>query len=222
MHQNDVTDQYSPAIIIHEDRTMSSGTTAIEVLESMPLDQRIAEVAKDVLSRTDRYKEVPADNLAGLLGIVFGPLETFGEWEYVTFVSFESAESLLEEYGAEEMVALLEKVLPPERIEQLKEATEGLDAKSALSLFSADEQRAMERAHQEFIEADGGAPEQIAYCEVPSDHDKLLIFEVLIDDGEVSKDLRTPYDRRDGNVFDLTRCLISHGEPPAYALKGQS
>ena len=193
---------------------MSSAATAIDILTSMPLDERIAEVAKDVLSRTDRYKEIAAGDLAGLLGIVFGPHETFGEWEYVSYVPFESAESLLEEYGAEDMLERFEKVLTPERIEQLKEAIEGLDAKSALSLFTANEQRAMERLNLEH-EADGDYMQEIAYCEVPSAHDKLLIFEVLIDDGEVSEDLRTPYDRRDGNCFDLTRCLIRHGEPPA-------
>jgi hypothetical protein len=193
---------------------MSSDTTAIDILKSMTVDERIAEVAKDVLSRTDRYKGIAAGDLAGLLGIVFGPLETFGEWQLVSYVPFVSAESLLEEYGADDMLELLEKVLTPERIEELEEAMEGLDAKSALSLFTADEQRAMERAKQEF-DAEGEYVQEVAYCEVPSTHDKLLMFEVLIDDGEVSEDLRTPYDRRDGNCFDLTRCLIRHGEPPA-------
>jgi hypothetical protein len=186
------------------------------------MDERIAEVAKDVLSRTDRYKSIPAQDLAELLGIVFGPLETFGNWELVSYVPFVSAEALLEECGVDEMLELLENALTPERIEQLTEATEGLDAKSALSLFSADEQRALEQAKQEY-DADGGIEYvlEVAYCEVPSAHDKLLIFEVLIDNGEVSEDLRTPYDRRDGKVFDLTRCLIRHGEPPA-AFTGQT
>jgi hypothetical protein len=199
---------------------MSSDTTAVDILKSMTMDERIAEVAKDVLSRTDRYKSIPAQDLAELLGIVFGPLETFGNWQLVSYVPFVSAEALLEEYGVDEMLELLESALSPERIEQLVEATDGLDAKSALSLFSADERRAMERAKQKEEET-GEYVQEVAYCEVPSAHDKLLIFEVLIDDGEVSKDLRTPYDRRDGKVFDLTRCLIRHGEPPA-AFTGQS
>jgi hypothetical protein len=201
---------------------MSSDTTAVDILKSMTMDERIAEVAKDVLSRTDRYKSIAAQDLAELLGIVFGPLETFGNWELVSYVPFVSAEALLEECGVDEMLELLENALTPERIEQLTEATEGLDAKSALSLFSADEQRALEQAKQEY-DADGGIEYvlEVAYCEVPSAHDKLLIFEVLIDNGEVSEDLRTPYDRRDGKVFDLTRCLIRHGEPPA-AFTGQT
>lgn len=199
---------------------MSSATTAIATLESMTLDERIAEVAKDVLSKTDRYKSIPADDLARLLAIVFGPLETFGDWELVNYVPLASAESLLEEYGADEMLELLDKALSPERLEQLQHATEGLDAKSALSLFSADEQRAMERLQQEH-DATGEYQLEIAYCEVPSAHDKLLMFEVFIDDGEVSEDLRTPYDRRDGKIFDLTGCLILHGKPPAPST-GQS
>jgi hypothetical protein len=193
---------------------MNSAVTAMDILESMTVDERIAEVAKDVLSRTDRYKSIPADDLATLLGIDFGPLETFGDWELVSYVPLESAESLLEDYGADWMLELLHKALSPERFEQLKDATEGLDAKSALSLFSADEQRAMERLKQE-RDADGEYRMEIAYCEVPSAYDKLLMFEVLIDDGEVSEDLRTPYDRRDGKIFDLTGCLIRHGKPPA-------
>jgi len=199
---------------------MNSATTAIDILESMTIDERIAEVAKDVLSGTDRYKSIAADDLAKLLGIVFGPLETFGDWEYVSYVPFASAESLLEEYGADEMLELLDKALSPERLDQLKHATEGLDAKSALSLFTADEQRAMERLQQEH-DASGEYQMEIAYCEIPSAYDKLLMFEVLIDDGEVSEDLRTPYDRRDGKIFDLTGCLIRHGKPPAPST-GQS
>ena len=199
---------------------MSSATTAIDILESMTIDERIAEVAKDVLSGTDRYKSIAADDLAKLLGIVFGPLETFGDWEYVSYVPFASAESLLEEYGADEMLELLDKALSPERLDQLKHATEGLDAKSALSLFTADEQRAMERLQQEH-DASGEYQMEIAYCEIPSAYDKLLMFEVLIDDGEVSEDLRTPYDRRDGKIFDLTGCIIRHGKPPAPST-GQS
>jgi hypothetical protein len=186
---------------------MSSGTTAIGILESMTMDERIAEVAKDVLSKTDRYKGIAAHDLAELLD-VHGPSEIIGRhWERVRYVPFMSAESLLEEFGVDEMLQLLESALTEERIEQLVEATDGLDAKAALRLLSADEQRAMERAKQEEDE-DSEYIQEVAYCEVPSAHDKLLMFEVLIDDGEVSKDLRTPYDRRDGKVFDLTGCLI--------------
>jgi hypothetical protein len=199
---------------------MSSAATAIEILETMTMDERIAEVARDVLSRTDRYKSIAAHDLAELLGIVFDPLETFGGWEYVSYVPFESAESLLEEYGADDMLDLLRTALSPERIEQLRKATEGLDSKSALSLFSADEQRAMERVNQE-SQADSDYIVEVAYCEVRCAHHKLLMFEVSIDDGEVSHDLRTPYDRRDGKFIDLSRCLIRSGQPPA-PLTGQS
>jgi hypothetical protein len=213
---------------------MSSAATAIDILESMTVDERIAEVAKDVLSRTDRYKGIAAHDLAELLGIS-NPHCPDGDWDFVNYAAFVPAERLLEEYGADEMLELLEyyleeyadkmlelghKALGPERLEQLKQATNGLDPKSALSLFSADEQRAMERVHQEYEAGNAGSVD-LAYHEVRSAHDKLLMFEAWIEDGGVCEHLLTPYDRRDGKFTDLTGCLILFGEPLA-ALTGQS
>jgi hypothetical protein len=202
---------------------MSSATTAIATLESMTVDQRIAEVAKDVLSRTDRYKDIGGYELAELLdlGDPYHPDE--GDWDVVRYVPFRSAESVLEEFGADDTLELLEETLSPKRLEQLSEAIEGLDDdKSALKLFSANEQRAMERAYQKSC-ADSEYEWQVAYYEVRSAHDKLLMFEVSTEGGEVSKHIRTPYDRRDGKFTDLTGSLILSGKPlAAFPFTGQS
>jgi hypothetical protein len=191
---------------------MSSATTAIEILESMTLDERIAEVAKDVLSGTDRYKGIAADDLAALLD-VFGPFDIIGwEWEHVSYVPPASADWVLVCHGTAGVLELLREALSPERIEQLEQATQGLDIESALSLFSADEQRAMVRLDQEYM-AGTDCQSAVAYCEVRSAHGELLVFEVSVyDAGEVS-DFRTPYDRRDGKFTDLTGCLICYGKP---------
>jgi hypothetical protein len=191
---------------------MSSAATAIDILESMTLDERIAEVAKDVLSRTDRYKGVAADDLARLLGVDEpGGTTLHWRWEYVHYAPHLPSEELLEDYGVEDMLYVLGKVVSPERIEQLEKATEGPDPKSALSLLSADEQRAWKRSHQEYI-LTSDCFSIVAYCEVRSAYDKLLMFEVSIDDGGEWEDLRTPYDRRDGKFTDLRGCLIKHGK----------
>jgi hypothetical protein len=151
---------------------MSSAATAIEILESMTLDERIAEVAKDVLSRTDRYQGIAADDLAALLGID-GPGDGFGDWEYVHYAPHLPSEELLEDYGVEDMLYALGQTVSPERIEQLEKAANGGDPKSVLSLLSADEQRAWERSHQEYI-VTSDCFDVVAYCEVKSAYDKLL------------------------------------------------
>jgi hypothetical protein len=198
---------------------MSSAATAMDILESMTLDERIAEVAKDILSRTDRYKGIAADDLADLLD-VDPDSNIHWEWEFVHYAPHLSAETLRDDYGIEDMLDALDKAVSPERIAQLARVIEGPDPESALSLLSADEQRAWERSRQEDI-LSSECSWVIAYCEVRSAYDKLLMFEAKFYDAGEWDDLRTPYDRRDGKFTDLTGCLTEEREliPPPFAWK---
>src|SRR5262245_19247641 len=97
---------------------MSSAASEIDILKSMTIDERIAAVAKDVVSKSDRYANIKPFKLAELLGIP--DAECPGDdWHWVAYLRPVPAEVVLDEEGVESALELLEETLTPERIAQL-------------------------------------------------------------------------------------------------------
>jgi len=87
-------------------------------LEAMALAERVAAVAVDVDSKRDEYRSIDAHDLALLLDIsdVYQPGY---DWTRIHFVPREPIESILETWGVEYPLELLERHVAAERYEEL-------------------------------------------------------------------------------------------------------
>ncbi len=179
---------------------------------AMPLEKRIAAVAKDVKTKADRFAGIPAHDLAEALEVP-QPEQPSNDWFFWAYAH----KGTLEEYAhsrhpVSEFVYCLEGKVPEERFRVLREKFEGLDrlARPKFGFLTTAERKIIERTldHEELERNMSNGISTVArYC-VKQGRIKLRFEGDIEDDGDCIT-LRTPYDERKGNFVDLSNCITN-------------
>jgi hypothetical protein len=180
-------------------------------LAKRSLEDRIEAVLEDVKSGADVYRAIPPHQLAELLGINDAD-EPGGEdgWSFIKYIPREPLADYLErvQCGSEIFDCLKGKV-GERRLATIKKLGDEFDktGKFDLSLLLKKEVYMIEEAIQahELDQLGGGTV--IAQRYIKGSHGRWLRFEAFIEDDGRCVDLKTPYDKRDGNFTDLTDCM---------------
>lgn len=187
---------------------------ALAELLALDMDSRRTAVAKDVRSRSPRYRCIPAHDLADALGIP-DSRRPGSEWSLTRYARMMT----VEEYAmynspASEVIYMIEDSLDPERLEELIRLSEPLDDvdKPRFSFLTRSERNDIEDAiaerQLEANESNGMCC--LGHCSVKSPSGAELQFEGDIEDDGHCITLRTPYDKRAKRFVDLSRCRTSH------------
>ena len=182
-------------------------------LLALDMDSRRTAVAKDVRSRSPRYRCIPAHDLADALGIPESR-RPGSEWSFTRYARMMT----VEEYAmynspASEVIYMIEDSLDPERLEELIRLAEPLDdvEKPRFSFLTRSERNDIEDAiaerQLEANESNGMCC--LGHCSVKSPSGAELQFEGDIEDDGHCINLRTPYDKRAKRFVDLSRCRTS-------------
>ena len=187
---------------------------ALAELLALDMDSRRTAVAKDVRSRSPRYRCIPAHDLADALGIPESR-RPGSEWSFTRYARMMT----VEEYAmynspASEVIFMIEDSLDPERLEELVLLSEPLDDvdKPRFSFLTRSERSDIEDAiaerQLEANESNGMCC--LGHCSVKSPSGAELQFEGDIEDDGHCITLRTPYDKRAKRFVDLSRCRTSY------------
>ena len=187
---------------------------ALAELLALDMDSRRTAVAKDVRSRSPRYRCIPAHDLADALGIP-DSRRPGSEWSFTRYARMMT----VEEYAmynspASEVIYMIEDSLDPERLEELIQLSEPLDDvdKPRFSFLTRSERNDIEDAiaerQLEANESNGMCC--LCHCSVKSPSGAELQFEGDIEDDGHCITLRTPYDKRAKRFVDLSRCRTSY------------
>lgn len=187
---------------------------ALAELLALDMDSRRTAVAKDVRSRSPRYRCIPAHDLADALGIPESR-RPGSEWSFTRYARMMT----VEEYAmynspASDVIYMIEDSLDPERLEELVRLSEPLDDvdKPRFSFLTRSERNDIEDAiaerQLEANESNGMCC--LGHCSVKSPSGAELQFEGDIEDDGHCITLRTPYDKRAKRFVDLSRCRTSY------------
>jgi hypothetical protein len=187
---------------------------ALAELLALTMDNRRNAIAKDVRSRSPRYRSIPAHDLAEALGIP-APWKPGDGWTFTRYARLMT----VEEYAmynspASEVIYMIEDSLDPERLEELIRLSEPLDdvEKPCFSFLTRSERSSIEDAiaerQLEANESNGMCC--LGHCSVKSPSGAELQFEGDIEDDGQCITLRTPYDKRAKRFVDLSRCRTSY------------
>ena len=187
---------------------------ALAELLALTMDNRRNAIAKDVRSRSPRYRSIPAHDLAEALGIP-EPWKPGDGWTFTRYARLMT----VEEYAmynspASEVIYMIEDSLDPERLEELIRLSEPLDdvEKPCFSFLTRSERSSIEDAiaerQLEANESNGMCC--LGHCSVKSPSGAELRFEGDIEDDGHCINLRTPYDKRAKRFVDLSRCRTSY------------
>jgi len=183
-------------------------------LLALDMESRRTAVAKDVRSRSPRYRCIPAHDLAKALGIP-EPGRPDNGWSFTRYAPLMTVEEYaMYNSSASEVVCMIEDSVDPERFEELVRLSEPLDdiEKPRLSFLTRSERSAIEDAiaerQLEANESNGMCC--LAHCSVTSPSGAELQFEGEIEDDGHCITLRTPYDKRAKRFVDLSRCRTSY------------
>ena len=187
---------------------------ALAELLALDMDSRRTAVAKDVRSRSPRYRCIPAHELAEALGIP-EPGRPGDGWSFTRYARMMT----VEEYAmynspASEVIYMIEDSLDPERLEELIQLSEPLDDvdKPRFSFLTRSERNDIEDAiaerQLEANESNGMCC--LGHCSVKSPSGAELQFEGDIEDDGHCITLRTPYDKRAKRFVDLSLCRTSY------------
>ena len=187
---------------------------ALAELLALDMDSRRTAVAKDVRSRSPRYRCIPAHDLADALGIPESR-RPGSEWSFTRYARMMT----VEEYAmynspASEVIYMIEDSLDPERLEELIRLSEPLDdvEKPRFSFLTRSERNDIEDAiaerQLEANESNGMCC--LGHCSVKSPSGAELQFEGDIEDDGHCITLPTPYDKRAKRFVDLSRCRTSY------------
>lgn len=178
-------------------------------LLAMPLDQRIAAVAKDVRSKRDRYASIDSFDLASALGVE--QPEQPAEWIFTHYAKKQT----LEQYAhgrspVSEFLNYLRDHVSEERFEELTPKFDRLDSlrRPRFGFLTKGERLIIEEAlDAEELEANmSNGICCVASCSV-GEGGNVLFFEGDIEDDGTCITLRTPYDQREGKFIDLSNCV---------------
>jgi hypothetical protein len=187
---------------------------ALAELVALGVESRRATVAKDVRSRSPRYRCVPAHDLADALGIPESR-RPGSEWSFTRYARLMTVEEYAQYNSpASEVIYMIEDSLDPERLEELIRVSEPLDdvEKPRFSFLTRSERSSIEDAiaerQLEANESNGMCC--LGHCSVKSPSGAELQFEGDIEDDGHCITLRTPYDKRAKRFVDLSRCRTSY------------
>jgi hypothetical protein len=183
----------------------------LKQLQSLSVEKRIALVDEDISTGKDRYRTIPAHELALVLGIADSG-HPGGDWSFTSYVERVTVEEYvtLHDPPSEVLYALKDRV-GKERFAELIAKSDELDSSDSLSFsfLSAEERSIVENAiaKRELEGVQSNGMNCIGHTSVvaPSGHE--LRFEGDIEDDGACITLRTPYDFRDGGFHDLSKCL---------------
>ena len=183
---------------------------ALAELLALDMDSRRTAVAKDVRSRSPRYRCIPAHDLADALGIPESR-RPGSAWSFTRYARLMTVEEYAEcNSPASEVIYMIEDSLDPERLEELIRLSEPLDDvdKPRFSFLTRSERNDIEDAiaerQLEANESNGMCC--LGHCSVKSPSGAELQFEGDIEDDGHCITLRTPYDKRAKRFVDLSRC----------------
>jgi hypothetical protein len=180
-------------------------------LLAMPLQTRIATIARDVSSKADKYREIEAHDLAEALGVSSHRLPD-NEWRFIHYVEAMPLEVSMACSGLCPLDALylIEDKLGSERFQYLSEHFELDNLRANLDILTAQEKQLLEEAiaYDVFERRRENGCGGIARFNVVSTTGQELVFEGDIEDDGACIYLRTPYDFRDGRCVDLENCLL--------------
>lgn len=187
---------------------------ALAELLVLTMDSRRDAVAKDVRSRSPRYRSIPAHDLAEALGIP-EPWKPGEGWTFTRYARLMTVEEYaMYNLPASEVIYMIEASLDPERLEELIRLSEPLDdvEKPRFSFLTRSERSSIEDAiaerQLEANESNGMCC--LGHCSVKSPSGAELQFEGDIEDDGHCITLRTPYDKRAKRFVDLSRCRTSY------------
>ena len=187
---------------------------ALAELLALDMDSRRTAVAKDVRSRSPRYRCIPAHDLADALGIPESR-RPGSEWSFTRYARLMTVEEYAQYNSpASEVIYMIEDSLDPERLEELIRLSEPLDdvEKPRFSFLTRSERSSIEDAiaerQLEANESNGMCC--LGHCSVKSPSGAELQFEGDIEDDSHFITLRTPYDKRAKRFVDLSRCRTSY------------
>jgi hypothetical protein len=182
----------------------------LQELVALPLKERIAVVAKDVRTKTDKFRPIPAHDLATALEVP-QPEQPSNDWTFVTYAE----KNTLEEYAktqfpVSEFVYFLENKVSNDRFNELKQKFERLDKvkRPSFAFLTRAERQTIEAAiNQERLQSnlDNGIS-GLAFYSIEQRGTKLRFQGDIEDDGHCIT-LRTPYYQRDGKFIDLSSCV---------------
>jgi hypothetical protein len=187
---------------------------ALAELLALDMDSRRTAVAKDVRSRSPRYRCIPAHDLADALGIPESR-RPGSEWSFTRYARLMTVEEYAQYNSpASEVIYMIEDSLDPERLEELIRLSEPLDdvEKPCFSFLTRSERNDIEDAiaerQLEANESNGMCC--LGHCSVKTPSGAELLFEGDIEDDGQCITLRTPYDKRAKRFVDLSRCRTSY------------
>jgi len=186
--------------------TPKAESNPLAELLAMPLDKRIAAVAKDVRSKKDRYAKINAFALADALEVEEPDTPRAG-WGFTDY----SRKKTLEQHAdwivpVSRLQDYLEGHVSEDRFIELKPKFDRLDSvkRPRFGFLTKKERLIIESAMD--AEALENAMHRVASCSVGKGRNALLFEGDIEDDGACIK-LRTPYDQRNGDFIDLSNCI---------------
>lgn len=173
----------------------------LDHLLAVPLDERIAVVARDVESRIDMFRQIDAFDLANALEVPEPehPGSAGGEWSFYSHVERQTVEEFAERNcPSSDSLTVLEGKIPDKRFDALYSKFEELDdvPDAKYDCLTAKEREIFEDAIVEELDSQGAA-EVTALFSVHKGSDDSLLFNAVIEDDGDCYSLQTPYDLRD-------------------------
>jgi hypothetical protein len=177
-------------------------------LLSMPLEERIVAVGRDVRDKTDEFRKIDPHKLAEALGVPSTKQPNCDDWAFTHYARKQSLEEYADEYGClSDCLSMIKGKVPVPLFESLLEKSSALD-ELQLDFLTDEERREFEQAlafEQLKSNMENGICSVAHFSVTLAEHE--LEFEVDIEDDGSCIDLRTPYDHRDGKFVSLDDCV---------------
>ena len=186
---------------------------ALQELTSLPLKDRISAVAKDIATKANKFSEIEPRDLANALGVDDSEQPgTSLTWNFTRHQEIISVEEYAKYRSpASEVVYLIENDVSPARFDELLALSEPLDnrEKPQFDFLTKAERSLLEKAaaEAELKAASENGMHCIANISVTTESGDKLEFEAEIEDDGTCNNLRTPYDKANGEFVDLTNCV---------------
>ncbi len=181
----------------------------LEELLSLPLEERIEAVARDLKCREKKYSLIDAYSLAEALGVELDDVMD-AQWSIIEYVPIHSLETLIEGYcQASDFVYFFEGLVSQERFDELEKQFKAFEdgEVSNLDFVTPEERRTVETKIAEEEESEGRIHRLATYTLVTGSGDQLR-FEAEVGCGGYKCPLRTPYDEMEGNFTNLDGCYL--------------
>lgn len=174
-------------------------------LESISdIQDRIDRVAEDLYSDVDFYSEIPATEIAELLGISF---EDEGTWSRSFWACRQTLINQIESYA--EHLELLSGLVPDKRYKTLLATARKIEDNPAIAdiKLTKKEVALLENAYINLKAPNISNDTTVIFKTLTARNGDELYFEACIGDGGDLFDICSPYDVRDGGGFDSSKYI---------------